>query len=189
MEKVLDDATKMVNFIKQAMFTPDGKKKLYENLDKQHKNLLLCIEIRCLSRGRDLNRVSDLKGELQEYFQENSRPDFAKCFEDEEWLEKLAYLTDTFHHMNQMNKSMQGPRENVLTSSDKILRFKRKLNLWKKKKYNSVKGNLEMFPLLLGLQSEEGYQQLMSLIQNHIEELLNKIKHYFSSLQHKCMTG
>jgi hypothetical protein len=44
--------------------------------------------------------VCELKGELEDYFQENSRPDFAKCFEDEEWLEKLAYLADIFHHMN-----------------------------------------------------------------------------------------
>jgi hypothetical protein len=59
--------------------------------------------------------VFELKGELQEYFQENSRPDFAECFEDEEWLQKLAYLADIFHHINQLNKSLQGPGENVLT--------------------------------------------------------------------------
>jgi hypothetical protein len=41
-----------------------------------------------------------------------------------------------------------------LTSSDKILGFKRKPNLWK----NHVgKGNLEMFPLLLEFESEEEY--------------------------------
>jgi hypothetical protein len=40
--------------------------------------------------------VSELKGEMQDYFQANSRPDFAECFEDEEWLEKLAYLADFF---------------------------------------------------------------------------------------------
>jgi hypothetical protein len=40
--------------------------------------------------------VFELKGELQEYFQENSRPDFAECFEDEEWLQKLAYLATLF---------------------------------------------------------------------------------------------
>jgi hypothetical protein len=45
-----------------------------------------------------------------------------------------------------------------------------------------VKGNLEMFPVLLGLQCEEGYQQVSSLIENHLEELRNKIKHYFPSL-------
>jgi hypothetical protein len=41
-----------------------------------------------------------------------------------------------------------------LTSRDKILGFKRKLNLWKN---HVVKVNLEMFPLLLGLESEEAY--------------------------------
>jgi hypothetical protein len=65
--------------------------------------------------------VFELKGELQDYFQENNRPSFAKCFEDEEWLEKLVYLTDIFLHMSQLKKSLQGPRENVLISCDKTL--------------------------------------------------------------------
>jgi hypothetical protein len=102
--------------------------------------------------------VFELKCKLQEYFQENIRPDFAECFKDEEWLQKLTYLVDIFHHMNQLNKSLQGPGENVLTSSDKILGFKRKLNLWKN---HIAKGNLELFPLLLGLESKEGYQQVL----------------------------
>jgi hypothetical protein len=72
----------------------------------------------------------------------------AKCFEDEDWLEKLASLADIFHYINQLNKSLQGPRENVLTSSDRILGLKKKRNLWK---IHVVKGSLEMFPLLLGL--------------------------------------
>jgi hypothetical protein len=42
-------------------------------------------------------------------FKENSRPDFAKYFEDGEWLEKLAYLLDIFHRMDELNKSLQGP--------------------------------------------------------------------------------
>jgi hypothetical protein len=58
--------------------------------------------------------VFKLKGKLQEYFQETSRLDFAECFEDEELMQKLACLSDIFHHMNQLNKSLQGPGENVL---------------------------------------------------------------------------
>jgi hypothetical protein len=100
-------------------------------LEKQHINLLLHTEIWWLSEGRVLNRVFEQKGKLQDYFQENSRPNFAKCFEDQEWLEKISYLADIFHQMNQLNKSLQGPGENVLTSSDKILGFKKKVKLWK----------------------------------------------------------
>jgi hypothetical protein len=66
-----------------------------------------------------------------------------------------------------------------LTSSGKIFGFKRELNLLKNR---VVKGNLEMFPLLLGLESEEQYQQMSNIIENHLEELRNKIKHYFPSL-------
>jgi hypothetical protein len=33
-----------------------------------------------------------------------------------------------------------------------------------------VRGNLEMFPLLLGLENEE-YQQVLSVIENSLEEL------------------
>jgi hypothetical protein len=91
MIKVLGDATKMVNFIKQRQVHSRMFKKLCENLDKEHINLLLHAEIQWLSRARVLNRVFELKGELQEYSQGNSRPDFAECFEDEEWLQKLAY--------------------------------------------------------------------------------------------------
>jgi hypothetical protein len=107
--------------------------------------------------------VFQLKGELQDYFQENRRPDFAK-----------------------LNKSLQGPEENFVTSSDKILGFKRKLNRWKN---HAEKLVLAMFPLLLWLEGEEGYQQASSLIENHLEELQNKIKHFFPPFQHKCMRG
>jgi hypothetical protein len=61
-----------------------------------------------------------------------------------------------FRHMNQLNKSLQGPGEDVLVSSDKGFEFKRKLNL---RKNHIAKTNLEMFPMLLGLENKEGYQQ------------------------------
>jgi hypothetical protein len=36
-----------------------------------------------------------------------------------------------------------------------------------------------MLPLLLGIESEEGWQ-VLSVTENHLEELWNKIKNYFS---------
>jgi hypothetical protein len=93
-------------------------------------------------------------------------PDFSKCFRDEEWLEKLAYLADIFHYMNQLSKSLQSPTENVLTSSDKTLGFIMKLNLLKN---HVVKAYLDMFPQLLRVESEEGYQQVLSLIESHLK--------------------
>ena len=73
--------------------------------------------------------MCELKDELQKYFQETIKQDFAKCFEDEHCLHRLRYLADIFHRMNQLNNSLQGPSENILTSSDKILVFMRKVTL------------------------------------------------------------
>jgi hypothetical protein len=60
------------------------------------------------------------------------------------------------------------------------------LNPWKNQ---VLKGNPAMFPLLLALRSEEGYQQVSSLIENHLEELQNKLNIIFRPFQHKRMTG
>ena len=113
LKKVFDVATKIVNFIKQRPVHSKMFKRLSENLDKEHRSLLLHTKIRWLSRGKALNRVFELRDELQKYFQETNKHDFAKCFEDEKWLQKLSYLSDMFHHMNQLNKSLQGSRENI----------------------------------------------------------------------------
>jgi hypothetical protein len=95
-------------------------------------------------------------------------------------------LRDMIHHMDELNKSLQVPGENVLTSSYKILGFKRKLNLLKN---HVVEGNLEMFPLLLGLESEKGHQQVSSLIVAPMKNCGTKLNIIFFPLQHKCMTG
>jgi hypothetical protein len=69
MKKVLDDATKMVNFIKQKSVNSRMLKKLRENLGKHHKNILPNTEIRWLSRGRVHNRKFAVKCELLDNFQ------------------------------------------------------------------------------------------------------------------------
>ena len=129
-------------------------------------------------RGRVLNRMFELKHELQEYFQENKNQDFANCYEDEKCLQRLAYLADMFHHMNRLDKLLQDLRQNVLTSSDKILAFRRKLNLLKN---HDAKGKLEMSQQFVGLQNEEGYQQISHFIETHLEKLWIRIEHYFPS--------
>ncbi len=176
MREVLDDATNMANFVKQKPSHCRMFNKLCKSLDKECINLLLYTKTRWLSRGIILDRLYELQSELLEYFQESSRPEFAECLEDGEWLMKLVYLADIFYHVNQLNESLQGPGENILTSSDKIVAFKSKLDNWKDQ---IIKRNFDMFPQLLGIINEEGYQQISRLISNHLKELRNKIEHYF----------
>jgi len=53
------------------------------------------------------------------------------------------YLAEIFTHLNSLNTSMQGREENILTSSDKLVAFKKKVEIWKNR---AKDGNFEIFP-------------------------------------------
>jgi hypothetical protein len=119
-----------------------------------------------------------LREELYKYFKEHGKAYFASCFENDIWLNKLAYLADIYQHLNKLNTSMQGNKENILTCTDKILAFKSKLGVWKN---HISKGNFEMFPHLLG-QAAEMNQEIAQHIQNHLGALEVQLCKYFPSL-------
>lgn len=62
--------------------------------------------------GNILNRVFELKGELPDPFSKIF-PDFAECFEDEGWLQKLASLADIVKPISPLSTSLEGPKENA----------------------------------------------------------------------------
>ncbi len=72
---------------------------------------------------------------------------------------------------------MQGTKENILTSTDKLLASKNKLAVWKK---HLPRGNVETFPLLLQTQAE--YENVIPLITSHLGSLSEKLDKYLPSL-------
>jgi hypothetical protein len=77
-----------------------------------------------------LTRVFELREELLLFFKDKAS--FSDFLEDTKWLLKLAYLADVYQHLNTLNTSMQSPKENILTSTNKLLAFKYKLQVCKK---------------------------------------------------------
>jgi predicted DNA-binding protein YlxM (UPF0122 family) len=45
---------------------------------------------------------------------------------------ETSILSRCLSVLKHLNTSMQGPKENILTSTDKLLAFKNKLQVWKK---------------------------------------------------------
>ena len=73
---------------------------------------------------------------------------------------------------------MQGRNENLLTSTDKINRFRLKLHLWQ---HCVVIGNLEIFPLI-SKQQNANNAALYETISKHLKTLEDKLSFYFSSV-------
>ena len=79
------------------------------------------------------------------FFKTEKHERFCEYLQCEFWLSRLEYLTEVLAHLKSLNKSMQGREENILTSYDKLLAFKKKVAIWKNR---AKDGKFEMFALV-----------------------------------------
>ena len=142
LSQVLKQVVQIVNFIKMRPKKSRIFEKICVDRDSRHKRLILHTEARWLSRGKMLWRGYELHKELHAFFK-TEHEHFCEYLECEFWLSRLEYLAEIFAHLNGLNTSMQGREENTLTSSDKLIAFKKKVAIWKNR---AKDGNLEMFP-------------------------------------------
>ena len=120
-----------------------------------------------------LSHFYELSEELLTFCLQENLKEFVECLSDDRWCSKLAYLADIFHEPNILNSGMQGRNENILSSTDKIIAFQKKVNIWKKR---ITAGNLEMFPSTL----KSNCPEIPPLILNHLDTLLKKSRQIFS---------
>jgi hypothetical protein len=78
-----------------------------------HETPVLHTNIRWLSKGKVLFRFYQLRNELLDIFA-TEKPEFAALIKEETWCSKVSYLADIFGHLNSLNASMQGKKQNLL---------------------------------------------------------------------------
>ncbi|CAI6357184.1 unnamed protein product [Macrosiphum euphorbiae] len=176
LKEVLDEAVKIVNFIKAKSLNSRLFEQLCKDMDSEHYQLLLHSEIRWLSRGKVLSRLFELYMRLN-YFSSNINHHLR--LNDFSWLASLAYLSDIFSHLNVLNLSLQGSHVTIFKVEDKIEAMIKKLELWNlrlsKKNYDSFQ-NLNNF---LELTEEELSGEVFKYIKQHIEDLQRSFRDYF----------
>ncbi len=67
------------------------------------------------------------------HFWKSNTPLFAEHYTDDQFCAKLAYLSDIFDQLNQLNVSIARQNSTVFLVSDKIEGFKKKLILWNRR--------------------------------------------------------
>ena len=144
----LNRIIKIVNFIKASAMNTQLFARLCEDLGSDYKYLLYYTEVRWLSRGNMTQRVFELKEELLVFFREKNS-EFEKDLESDEFLLKLAYLSDIFETLNNKNLLFQGPNSSISDFISKLEAFIRKLEIWIN---NLGSKQFGMFKLLTSLQ-------------------------------------
>ena len=92
---------------------------------------------------------------------EEKEDTFYKLLHNDDWCLKLLYLADIFSKLNNLKLSMQGRHENVVSSTNKMKGFRRKLGSWKSA---IQKGDVSNFPSLLHLAEGNDLGELKNLI-------------------------
>jgi hypothetical protein len=177
---VLDDAVKILNYIKSRPLNARVFKLLCEEMGSKHTMLLLHAEIRWLSRGKVLVRVFELQSEIYSSFFDH--PFYlSPCLVHTSWLQKLAYLADIFTRINELNLSCQGKSVLVFTIKDRIVSFHRKLKFWKR---CVEKRQYECFPTLNDflIETESSLEEtIYGRIVQHLNYLQQAFQKYFPS--------
>lgn len=172
---VLNEAVKAVNFIKSRPLQSRLFTQLCDAMDSDYKSLLYHTEVRWLSKGKVLNRLIHLKLEIISFLDDESI-DLGFSLNDDNWWLKIQFLSDLFDKLNSLNLSLQGPTENIISSTSKLKSFDEKLALWKSKVANE---NFDCFPLV---NESRLKNSIKSDILITISRLQSAIQHYFPSL-------
>ena len=158
-------------------------KQLCEGLGSEHTSLLYHIEVRWLSRGNATKRLFEMKNEMLLLLKELSHP-YSKDLENDEFVQRLAYLSDIFEAFNIVNLSLQGRNGTIVDFVSKLGAFIRNLYLWKR---NTENNQLGMFKCISSLKMKCSFSEEIASL---LASLKEKLELYFpKAASYKCITN
>lgn len=129
---MIDVTVQVVNFIRSRSLNHRLFKIICQEFGAEHDVLLYHTDIRWLSRGQTFIRVFELRLEIFTFLKEKGS-NLRDHFTVPTFIKSLAYLCDIFSHLNDLNRSLQGPEVTIFDTSEKVSAFKKKLLLWKRR--------------------------------------------------------
>ena len=112
---VMNTVVKTVNIIRARGLYHREFQAFLSDVDAEYGDVLYHSEVRWLSRGTVLQRFyslrSESRSEIDQFLKEKGRP--LHELSDPLWLADLAFLVDLTHHLNTLNKNLQGKEQLV----------------------------------------------------------------------------
>ena len=113
LKDVMSTVVQVVNFIRARATNHRLFKILCQEVGSVHDVLLYHTEVRWLSRGQVFTRLMELRAEVAMFLREKES-NLCEKFEDPDFVLNLAYLADIFAHLNDLNRSIQGPDVTIM---------------------------------------------------------------------------
>ena len=151
-------------------------------MNADHVQLLYFSEIMWLSRGSARNRLVELCHEVEEFPKEKQYPLFG-YLSNGSFITVLAYMTDIFIFLNQLNSLLQRKCISVFVICDNMGAFKMKIWPWK----NTMKeGSVSMFhSLSVGMRCEVS----VIITTDHMTKLQDQLESTFNMTSESRRTG
>ena len=171
---ISNKVTEMINAIKSSA-TLVFFCQLCQDNEAEYERLTYFTAFRWLSRGKAILLVFELRSEIADFL--DYKGHLGYWFIDNDFVAKVAYLTDIFSALNSINKSLQRSNIIMFEVCDNLTGFFEKLNLWQRRVDH---GQLKHFQHLQHyLESEKLKCTFRYLISEHIEILKTHLESYF----------
>ncbi|GAA6073181.1 general transcription factor II-I repeat domain-containing protein 2-like [Tachysurus ichikawai] len=108
---VINTVVNTVNIIRARGLYHREFQAFLSDVDAEYGDVLYHSDVRWLSHGSLLQRFYSLRSEIDKFLKEKGRP--LHKLSDPLWLADLAFLVDLTHHLNTLNKNLQGKEQLV----------------------------------------------------------------------------
>lgn len=143
MDHFIHVVIKTVNYIRSHPPPHRQFKEFLKELDSEYGDVVYLSQVRRSSRGRCLQRLYELREEIDLFMNDKPRP--VPELRNDEWLLDLCFLVDIVEKLNQLNISSQGKDNLVIDTFNHIKAFQKKLLLFESQLKSN---NAHHFPLL-----------------------------------------
>ncbi|XP_058846468.1 general transcription factor II-I repeat domain-containing protein 2A-like [Acipenser ruthenus] len=131
-DHVVRTAVKIVNYIRARGLNHRQFISLLEDTDAEHQDLLYHTNVRWLSLGKVLQRVWELRDEINIFLEMQGKENDFPELRNSNWVCDLAFGVDIMAHLNELNVKLQGKDVFVHELYSNVKAFKVKLILFSK---------------------------------------------------------